>query len=166
MPLVWAVLLVSLIGGAVWWANRPGRAPEGFDRREKRVKDPRTGIVFILVEPGRFMMGSPDGEGEDDEHPQREVRITKPFYLAETETTVAQWRRFGTRTEVTAKTDKHPVSKVSWWDAKRFCEHYGYRLPTEAEWEYACRAATTEQRYGPLRAFRRTRRVRLRPPGE
>ncbi len=164
MPLVCAALLVSLIGGAVWWVSRgTSRVSEGwetlvatpgFDRWAKRVKDPRSGIIFILVEPGRFMMGSPDGEGFDHEHPQHEVRITKPFYLAETETTVAQWRRFveatGHENTGQAETDQHPVSEVNWEDAKALCEYYGYRLPTEAEWEYACRAGTTGQLYGSL----------------
>ncbi len=78
--IVWAVLLVSLIGGAVWWVNRgTSRVPEGwetldatpgFDGWAKKAKDPRSGIVFILVEPGHVMMGSPDNEGGDDEHPQ------------------------------------------------------------------------------------------------
>ena len=164
MPIVWAVFLISLIGGAIWWVSRDtGRTPEGwetldatpgFDHWAKRVKDPRSGIVFILVEPGRFMMGSPDGVGEDNEHPQHEVRITKPFYLAETETTMDQWTRFvnatGYKNEGEGETPKHPVGDVSWDDAKAFCEYYGYRLPTEAEWEYACRAGTTGQRYGNL----------------
>jgi len=182
LAIVWAVLLVSLIGGAVWWVNRgtddngvapktsvaqdgaaesPGRVPvewetidatPGFDRWARRVKDPWTGIVFILVEPGRFMMGSPDGEGHDDEHPQHEVRITKPYYLAETETTVAQWRRFVEATGHENKggnwKDAQPINFITWEDAKAFCDHYDYRLPTEAEWEYASRAGTTGPRYG------------------
>ena len=69
-------------------------ATPGADGWARKVQDPCTGIVFILVEPGLFMMGSPDGEGYDDEHPQHKVRIMRPFYLAETETTSAQWRRY------------------------------------------------------------------------
>jgi formylglycine-generating enzyme required for sulfatase activity len=165
--------------GAVWWVSRgtddngvapktsvaqnvekesPNRVPEGwkpldatpgFDRWARKVVDPRTGIVFILVEPGHFMMGSPDGEGEDNEHPRHEVRITMPFYLAETETTAKQWRRF----DLSGRPDKsprHAVQHITWRNASAFCKRHGYRLPTEAEWEYVCRAGTTGQTHGDL----------------
>jgi formylglycine-generating enzyme required for sulfatase activity len=140
------------------------------------------GMKLVLIPAGEFLMGSPDGDGDGDEHPQHRVRITRPFYLGATEVTRGQFRRFvdeaGYRTaaekdgkggnvwnEAAGKfeldpkctwqnpgfeqTDEHPVVIVSWNDAVAFCvwlsgkEGVRYRLPTEAEWEYACRAGTT-----------------------
>ena len=156
-------MLLLVTGITVWWSGRDSeekgspryREPQGWevldptpgiDGWARRVQDPRTGVIFILVEPGSFMMGSPEGEGYRDEHPQHKVQITKPFYLAETETTVTQWRRFdaeyGYGHKGCGKSEEHPITEVSWNNAMAFCKHYGYRLPTEAEWEYACRAGS------------------------
>jgi formylglycine-generating enzyme required for sulfatase activity len=102
------------------------------------------------------MMGSPgsDEDADDDERPQHRVRITKPFYLGATEVTQGQWEAvMGTRpwegnSHVRTGTD-YPATHVSWGDAVEFCQRLGkkenatYRLPSEAEWEYACRAGTT-----------------------
>jgi formylglycine-generating enzyme len=142
------------------------------------------GMNLVLIPAGEFMMGSPDGDGqgESDEKPQHQVRITRPFYLGTTEVTRGQFRRFvdeaGYQTEAEKdgkggygwnqekktfeqdprytwrsagfeQTDEHPVVNVSWDDAVAFAawlsrkEGQTYRLPTEAEWEYACRARTT-----------------------
>jgi len=132
------------------------RVPEGFEivspqsssgagTTPRRVRDPRTGIVFLLVEPGTFRMGSPEGEeGRDsDEGPVHEVEITRPFYLGETEVTQAQWKKVMGSNPSHRKGDDLPVENVSWNDAVEFCRKAGYRLPTEAEWEYACRTGST-----------------------
>ena len=104
-------------------------------------------IEMILVEAGTFTMGSPESEpGRDTNETEHEVTISKPYYLAVTELT---GRQFGEVIPYTnnKKSDK-PVA-VSWFDAVKYTEvlslHSGYRfrLPTEAEWEYACRAGTT-----------------------
>jgi formylglycine-generating enzyme required for sulfatase activity len=128
------------------------------------------GMKLELVPAGKFLMGSPndDKDAGVNEKPQHPVRITKPFYLGIHEVTRGQFRRFvdgtGYQTEAEKhveqnapftwqnssfdQTDEHPVVYVSWNDARAFIgwlsrkEEKRYRLPTEAEWEYACRAGT------------------------
>jgi serine/threonine-protein kinase len=112
---------------------------------------------FVLVPPGEFVMGSRDGV--EDEQPTRKVRISRPFYLAQTETTNGQFRRFrGTHRSGAFKGnsldgDTQPAVGVSWNDARGFAGWLSektrarLRLPTEAEWEYACRAGTASKYY-------------------
>src|SRR5208337_517456 len=130
------------------------------------------------IPAGTFQMGSSDGTGDENEHPQHEVRITRPFYLGIHEVTQAQYEAVmgsnpswfaaaGRGKDMVAgqSTGEHPVEQVSWLDAVKFCNKLsemegrkpfyeitgktvrvpdwkapGYRLPTEAEWEYACGA--------------------------
>jgi len=113
------------------------------------------GMKFNLIPAGEFMMGSPEDEAYlDDESPVHLVRITKPFYLGVYEVTQGQWEAvMNTRPwegmPYTKSRSEHAVSHVSWEDAIEFCEKLSalegreYRLPTEAEWEYGCRAGTT-----------------------
>jgi formylglycine-generating enzyme required for sulfatase activity/serine/threonine protein kinase len=119
------------------------------------------GMRLVLIRPGRFLMGSADGEPNrgNDEGPQHEVEITRPYYLGICQVTQREFEA------VTGKnpsffhprnggSPEHPVEQVTWDEAADFCRRLSalpaergagrlYRLPTEAEWEYACRAGTT-----------------------
>jgi formylglycine-generating enzyme required for sulfatase activity/serine/threonine protein kinase len=114
------------------------------------------GMKLVLIPPGEFMMGSPDSDKDAyaTEKPQHRVRITKRFYLGVTEVTQEQYERTIRTNPSHFKGDpQRPVETVSWDDALEFCRRLGqqegnrYRLPTEAEWEYACRAGSTTK-YG------------------
>jgi formylglycine-generating enzyme required for sulfatase activity len=147
----------------------------------------------MVAIPGRtFTMGSPAGEGDNDEKPQHQVTVP-PFFMGKYPITQAQWRAIASRTDLKVKQDldpdpsyfkdppkpplkrgasdsppfeggarggsptrwDRPVEQVSWYDAIEFCgrlskltgREYRYRLPSEAEWEYACRAGTTTPFY-------------------
>ena len=114
------------------------------------------GMVLVPIPAGEFRMGSPDSDpgAKPREKPQHLVKITKPFYLCVYEVTQQQYEKvMGTRPwqgkRYVQEGHDYPASFVSWHDAVEFCrklsekEGVEYRLPTEAEWEYACRAGTT-----------------------
>ena len=105
---------------------------------------------FVRIEPGTFTMGSPESEKErGNGETQHRVKLTHPFMMATTPVTQAQWRAVMQTDPSHFKGDTLPVEEVSWNDAVAFCKKLSetegrhYRLPTEAEWEYACRAGTT-----------------------
>ena len=114
-------------------------------------------MAFVWIEPGTFTMGSPESEPgrEDDEGPQHEVTITQGFWLGKYEITQGEWLAVMETSpwqgrEWVQEDPAHPAVWVTWDDVQAFVvrldEAAGvdrYRLPTEAEWEYACRAGTT-----------------------
>jgi formylglycine-generating enzyme required for sulfatase activity/serine/threonine protein kinase len=107
-------------------------------------------LRFAWCPPGTFLMGSPPSEQErSDDETQHRVTLTKGFWLAVTAVTQAQWQAVMGSNPSHFKGDDRPVEQVSWDDCQDFCrklaERTGktFRLPSEAEWEYACRAGTT-----------------------
>jgi formylglycine-generating enzyme required for sulfatase activity/mono/diheme cytochrome c family protein len=116
-----------------------------------KVRDRKTGIVMLLCPPGEFTMGSPASEaGRDRDETQHRRTIGTAFYIGESEVTQEQWERVMGANPSRFKGATNPVEQVSWNDCKRFCDSTGLRLPSEAEWEYGCRAGTTGAYSGPL----------------
>jgi len=114
------------------------------------------GMEFMPVGRGRFKMGSDGRESYEDEKPVHTVRIGYDFWLGKTEVTQSEYAAVMGKNPSDFKGDKNPVERVSWNDAVAFCgkltdreraagripEGWAYRLPTEAEWEYAARGGT------------------------
>lgn len=127
------------------------RAPD-VERPESNWTDRIAGIEFIRVPAGSFTMGSPESEsGREPQETPHLVHLTRAFYLGKYEVTQAQWTRvMGTNPSEFADCPSCPVERVSLRDVDDFIRRLneqggpGYRLPTEAEWEYACRAGGTE----------------------
>jgi formylglycine-generating enzyme required for sulfatase activity len=113
------------------------------------------GMKFRLIEPGTFMMGSPESEaGRGSNERQHQVTLTQPFYMGIYPVTQSEYQQIMGSNPSRFKGERHPVEKVSWEDATEFIKKLNglleertagrfYRLPTESEWEYACRAGSS-----------------------
>jgi len=121
------------------------------ERREKTVHVNGAGIVVVYIPPGKYLMGSPEKESlrQSDEGPQRLVTIAGGFWMGKYEVTQGQWKAVMGQNEAWfEQKDDYPIEWISWDQAKDFVDNLNektglrFRLPTEAEWEYACRAGT------------------------
>ena len=105
-------------------------------------------MEMVWCAPGEFSMGSPDEEmGRFDDEIRHSVTITKGFWLGRYEVTQQQWESVMRNNHSRFKNPRHPVENISWYDCEAFVRRVkatisGMRLPTEAEWEYACRAGS------------------------
>ena len=176
----WGIAALVVLGGAAGayflmngsGHEKPGGGPSVPDKKPVSggpapLVTNSIGMRLVRIEPGRFKMGSPEGEQGrfNNEGPQHEVEITRAFYMGACPVTKGQFTVFAKnddyRTEAEeagdartwrypgfSQTDDDPVVEVTWNDARRFCdwltrkEKQTYELPTEAQWEYACRAGT------------------------
>jgi formylglycine-generating enzyme required for sulfatase activity len=145
---------------------QPVNIPPQFNNSHRSfTQDLGNGISLemIAIPGGTFKMGSPKNEPEryDNESPQHQVTI-QPFYMGKFTVTQAQWERVAALPKINHDLNpkpshfsgkNRPVEQVSWLDAQEFCARISksigkkYRLPSEAEWEYACRAGTTTPFY-------------------
>ena len=160
------VCLLALTTGGLFVAARPAKPQTARVKPDSKVITNSIGMKLAPIPAGKFVMGSPADEKErDDNEPQHEVAITKPFYMGVYEVTQREYEKLmgKARNEWNhgAHFDAgnggsldHPMENVRWYQAVEFCKRLSelaeekragrrYRLPTEAEWEYACRAGTT-----------------------
>ena len=99
-------------------------------------------MEMVWCPPGTFTMGG------GDKKPQHQVTLTKGFWMGKTEVTQAQWKSLMGYNLSSDEGDELPVTNVSWNDCQEFCKDTGLQLPTEAQWEYACRAGSTDKYAG------------------
>ena len=155
-----AFALSLLVGSLI------SEAAETKSQKEAHTVTNSIGMKFVSVPAGTFLMGSPETEvgSRVDERPVHEVEISRPFLLGTYEVTQAEYQKVvganpsyfckdgaGAKKVEGLVTDRFPVEQVSWVEADEYCKklsampeevaaHRTYRLPTEAEWQYACRA--------------------------
>jgi len=150
-------IAMVVLGGACWVlgagtaepSTQPTTRPSTQPAKELAL-DLGGGVAMklVLIPAGKFLMGSPSGESGryDREGPQRGVTLSKPFYMGVYEVTQEQYQAMMGNNPSKFKGSTQPVEQVSWDDAVDFCQRLSQktggtvRLPTEAEWEYACRA--------------------------
>ena len=158
-------LSVPGLGGGAVAPDLGRKAEDMLDSMPPPKRTNSLGMEFVRIRSGRFVMGSPEGEaGRSADETQREVTISQDFWMGKYEVTQGEWEAVmgSNLSYFDGCGSRCPVEAVSWEDVQEFIQKlnareagkgYRYRLPTEAEWEYAARAGTRGARYGKLGAI-------------
>ena len=155
-PAIWCVVLVVVASGCRPESGTTPAQQTKTPAAEKQIAfDLGNGLnlEMVLIPAGEFMMGSPDTDKDalDNEKPAHKVKIITPFYLGKYEVTQEQWGAVMGNNPSSFKGRKNPVEEASWDDCQKFFEKLNakvgtqggkFMLPTEAQWEYACRAGS------------------------
>ncbi len=158
---IYLIMMVLLIAGCESMVENINQNAALWQKPSRFTTDPNAGkpsdktldlgsgvrMEFVLIPAGSFAMGSPDSEKgrKSCEGPVRQVQITRPFYLGKYEVTQDQYAAITGKNpnQIAAPGRDYPQNSVTWGQAAAFCAKVGGRLPTEAEWEYACRAGSS-----------------------
>ena len=148
----WPQLSVALISAAALFTSVDVQSQNPAGEPKDLSVDLGGGVRmdFVLISPGAFVMGSE--KGKEDQKPLAKVTLTKPFYLGKFEVTQEQWQSIMHTNPSNWKGTNLPAERISWDDCQIFAAKLGekvpgyrFSLPTEAQWEYACRAGTTTE---------------------
>jgi formylglycine-generating enzyme required for sulfatase activity len=163
----WTILATVVLTQSpyIWYDTRsPAKVQRSYQVMVQPFVRPPAPAGFVWLSGGQFTMGSPDSEQDrsSSEGPQTEVTLTQGFYLGQHEVTQGEYLAvIGSNPSYFTGDTNRPVEQVSWFDATNYCgqltarertagrisTNWAYRLPKEAEWEYACRAGTTNRFY-------------------
>jgi formylglycine-generating enzyme required for sulfatase activity len=162
MKKIFALVVIISVTALVWAVDKAKETPKATIQQqqaadkagqplEKKIDiSSEANLVVVFIPAGEFDMGSPLEElKRDDDEAQHHVKLTKPFYMGKFEVTQLQYREIMGDNPSKFGGDYQPVDNVNWYEAMRFLKKLSdktglkFRLPTEAEWEYACRAGTT-----------------------